>query len=92
MDLEIRDMKAQHIGKNITVEGTVEKIGTQYPFCIKAVFQCLRCGHLHIVHQDSFKLTEPFGCENDTCGKKGPFKFIPEESTFIEAQEIEIYG
>ena len=58
---------------------------------MKAAFQCLRCGHLTIVEQSSFKFEEPFaGCEDETCGKKGPFKVIIEESTFIDAQKLQI--
>lgn len=92
MELKLKDMKAQYLGQRVTVEGTVNKTGTQYPFCTKAAFQCMRCGYMHFVKQESFKLEEPLaGCENETCGKKGPFKFLPENSTYIDAQEIEIF-
>lgn len=90
MELKMKDMRAQHLGQNVTVEGEVTKTWTQYPFLQKAVFMCQRCGHIHLVKQDSFKLTEPLVCENETCGKKGPFKQLPEESVYIDAQEIEI--
>ena len=92
VDLKLKDMRAQYLGQRVTVEGTVIKTGTQYPFCTKAAFECMRCGYMHFVKQGSFKLEEPFsGCENDTCGKKGPFKFLPENSIYIDAQEIEIF-
>ena len=82
MDLKIKDMKAQYLGQRVTIEGIVNKTGTQYPFCTKSAFQCLRCGYMQFIEQESFKLQEPIaGCENDTCGKKGPFKFLPENST-----------
>lgn len=57
-----------------------------------AAFQCLRCGHITLIRQDSLKLEEPFaGCEDETCGKKGPFRLLIEESTYTDAQEIEIF-
>jgi DNA replicative helicase MCM subunit Mcm2 (Cdc46/Mcm family) len=90
MNLKLKDLRAKHLSQRITVEGNVSKTSTQYPFCTKAAFQCMRCGHLCLVGQDSLKLKEPFSCENDTCGKKGPFKLITEESTFIDVKEIEI--
>jgi DNA replicative helicase MCM subunit Mcm2 (Cdc46/Mcm family) len=91
MELKLKDLRAQNLSKRITVEGTVIKTGNQYPFCTKAAFQCIRCGHMHFVDQESFKLEEPFaGCENETCVKKGTLKLLTENSTFIDAQDIEI--
>lgn len=92
MDLKLKDMSAKCIGQNVSVEGTVIKTETQYPFLQTAAFQCLRCCHMHYVRQDGFKLREPLGgCENETCGKKVLFKLVQEESTYIDAQEIEIF-
>jgi DNA replicative helicase MCM subunit Mcm2 (Cdc46/Mcm family) len=84
-------MNASFLNQRVSIEGQILKTSTQYPFCTKAAFQCQRCGPINIIGQNSLKLIEPLNCENDTCGKKGPFKFIPEESTFIDAKEIEIY-
>lgn len=91
MDLKLKDMSAKHIGKIVSVEGTVIKTDTQYPFLQKAAFQCQRCGHITLVEQNSLKTEEPYVCEEETCGKKGPFNLIQEESTYIDAQEIEIF-
>ena len=38
VDLKLKDMRAQYLGQRVTVEGTVIKTGTQYPFCTKAAF------------------------------------------------------
>jgi replicative DNA helicase Mcm len=44
-----------------------------------------------MVEQVGYKYEEPFaGCENETCGKKGPFKLLVQESTFIDAQKLQI--
>jgi replicative DNA helicase Mcm len=92
MNMQLKDISSQYIGQKITIEGIVTQIETQYPFLHKAAFQCLRCGHVTTVKQDSFKLQTPFaGCENDTCGKMGPFRLIQEDSTYLDAQDIIIW-
>lgn len=84
-------MKSQYLGNRVTVEGTIIKTNTQYPFCTNAVFHCKRCDYKFSVKQKSLKMKEPIECENDTCRKKGFLEFVFEESTFIDAKEIEIY-
>lgn len=37
-------------------------------------FKCQRCGDETYIPQTNGKLIEPFECQNDDCGRKGPFK------------------
>jgi replicative DNA helicase Mcm len=87
----IGELRSNHLGKLISIEGMVRKSTEVRPRVTKAAFQCLRCGYITYVEQNSFKFEEPFaGCENETCGKKGPFKLRMEESTFVDAQKLQI--
>ncbi len=44
------------------------------------MWQCKRCNHIMYVPFDNGKITEPFECFNDVCGRKGPFKpLFPKE-------------
>lgn len=89
--IPIRELRSKHLSHLVAIEGMIRKATEVRPRITKAAFQCLRCGHLTIVEQNSFKFEEPFsGCENDTCGKKGPFKVMIEDSTFIDAQKLQI--
>jgi replicative DNA helicase Mcm len=89
--ISIRELRSKHLSRFIAIEGMIRKATEVRPRITKAAFQCLRCQHLTVVDQNSFKFEEPFaGCENDTCGKKGPFKVIIEDSTFIDAQKLQI--
>lgn len=89
LELQIKDIRAEHLGKQIKIKGRASNIGTQYPVYTRAAYQCLRCGHTTYIEQDNFKLEEPFaGCEEETCGKKGPFKLILKDSTIIDVQNI----
>jgi replicative DNA helicase Mcm len=89
--IPIRNLRSKHLSRFVAIEGMIRKATEVRPRITKAAFQCLRCGHLTVVEQSSFKFEEPFaGCEDETCGKKGPFKVIIEESTFIDAQKLQI--
>ncbi len=37
-------------------------------------YVCQRCEHTTFIKQGKGKLIEPFECESDVCGRKGPFK------------------
>lgn len=90
--LKMRDIRAKHLDKRIEIKGLVTKTEMQYGLYSKAAFECLRCGHVTFVEQTLGEtLEKPFaGCENETCGKNGPFKINDEESEIIDVQEIEI--
>jgi replicative DNA helicase Mcm len=89
--ISIRELRSKHLSRFVAIEGMIRKATEVRPRITKAAFQCLRCGHLTVVEQNSFKFEEPFsGCENETCGKKGPFKVMIEDSTFIDAQKLQI--
>jgi replicative DNA helicase Mcm len=87
----IGDLRSSHLGKLISIEGMVRKATETRPRITKAAFQCMRCGHITMVDQPGLKFEEPFaGCENETCGKKGPFKVLIDDSTFVDAQKLQI--
>ncbi|HWQ49936.1 MAG TPA: minichromosome maintenance protein MCM [Methanosarcina sp.] len=89
--ISIRELRSKHLSRFIAIEGMIRKATEVRPRITKAAFECLRCGYLTFVDQNSFKFEEPFaGCEGENCGKKGPFKVRIENSTFIDAQKLQI--
>ncbi len=43
-------------------------------------WKCRRCDHITHIPLDNGKIVEPFECENDVCGRKGPFEpLFPKE-------------
>lgn len=82
----IRDMRSDDVGKFLAVEGIVRKSTDVRPKLIIGAFECQRCGGIIHEEQDSNKLKEPFSC--DSCEKRGPFKLLVPESTFIDSQKI----
>lgn len=88
----IGDLRSKHLSKFISIDGMIRKATEVRPRITKAAFQCMRCGHTTYVDQiNGYKFEEPFlGCEEETCGKKGPFKILIEESTFVDSQKLQI--
>ena len=102
IDLQVRNMPTRYrkpiraltnkdLNKLICIEGFVKARTMPKPKMIKAAFECLRCGHITFVEQDGTKFDEPFaGCADETCGKKGPYNVLIDESIFIDFQVIKL--
>ncbi len=89
--IPIRDLRSRNIGKFISVEGMIRRATEVRPRMLKAAFRCLRCDYITYVDQPGMRLEEPFaGCENETCGKKGPFKISVEDSEFVDSQKAQL--
>ncbi len=87
---QIRELRSQHISRLIAIEGLVRKATAVRPKIINAAFECLRCEQLTYVLQTGTKFNEPYVCENVSCGRNGPFKLNLSESTFVDAQKLQI--
>lgn len=90
--IEIRDLRAIHLGKFISVSGLVKKVTEVRPKLQDAAFQCRRCGAIIKVPQEENVLTEPAECYADQggCGRKSSFKLLTDKSEFIDSQKIEL--
>lgn len=89
--IPIRDLRSKHLSKFIAVEGMIRRATEVRPRITKAAFKCMRCDTITFVEQPGNKLDEPYsGCENENCGKRGPFKLIAEQSEFIDSQKGQI--
>jgi replicative DNA helicase Mcm len=87
----LRDLGKKDIEKLIFVDGFVRAITDKEPKEVKTAFECLRCGHITYVEQAGTKVNEPFaGCEDTTCGKKGPFRVDKSRCEYIDFQTIKI--
>lgn len=79
-----------NLGKLVQVQGRTSLQNLTKAQSSIAAFQCVRCEHISYITQpfDS-KLQEPPECENDTCGRAGPFKMLPQpETVFIDTQIV----
>lgn len=91
--VDIRLLRAKHLGKLVAVEGLVRKATGVKPRMTQALFNCARCGAEMWVEQTGMLLKEPMMCANPegSCNKQA-VKFIlnDKESMYVDTQKIEI--
>jgi replicative DNA helicase Mcm len=74
--------------KLISIEGRITRIAPKYQKLVNGAFRCARCSDITFWPQPDERYMEPFECGNDSCGRKGPFKLIHEESDYEDQQKI----
>src|SRR2546422_2862048 len=93
--VQIRDLRAKHLGRFVAVEGLVRKATEGRPMVIDALFQCLRCGTVIKEPQEGQAFREPMECYEDQGGCKRSanatkFKLLGEASRYTDTQKIEV--
>jgi replicative DNA helicase Mcm len=76
-NIRIRNLRAEHIGKLLVVDGIVKRASEVRPEVYEITFQCPSCGELITVKQDARSLKPPDVCPN--CGNKKGFKQVSEK-------------
>ncbi len=88
--INLRDIRKGDMGHYVAVTGTIiRKTDVKYAVT-KAAFECQRCGHMNYVLEPNGVWVKPFECDNDVCGRKGPFKFNWNESTKKNKRKIRL--
>ncbi|QLH76301.1 helix-turn-helix domain-containing protein [Halosimplex rubrum] len=85
---DIREIRADHRGQLIAVQGVVRKATDVKPKITQAAFECQRCGTLTRIPQQSGDFQEPHECQG--CERQGPFRVNFDQSEFIDAQKIRV--
>lgn len=91
--MEIRSLRAEHLGKLIAVDGLVKKVTTVKPRMTCTLFRCARCNAEIWVQQKGMFKTEPLMCTNPDGGcNRQSTRFIEDldSSIWIDTQRIEI--
>lgn len=93
--INISQLRAEHLGQLVAVEGLVKKALEVRPFLQKGVFQCIRCYAIITVVQESLMFKEPMECtkEQGGCGRAAAstvFKLLTEKSNHFDFQKIEL--
>jgi len=84
----LRSLKSQHMGRLIMLQGIITRQSNVKQQLKMGVFQCPRCNEKMIREQTGTAMNMPTECDNADCGRKGFFRLIPEESTFVDFQTI----
>jgi replicative DNA helicase Mcm len=70
-NIRIRNLRAEHIGKFLCLDGVVRRASEVKPEVSVAIFECPDCKEKISVQQTDRYMKEPTICE---CGRKGGFK------------------
>ncbi|WP_254272734.1 minichromosome maintenance protein MCM [Haloarcula marina] len=85
---DIRNIRHEHHGNLIAVQGIVRKATDVRPKVVEAAFECQRCGTLTRIPQTAGDFQEPHECQG--CERQGPFRLNTDQSQFIDAQKIRV--
>ena len=88
--IRVRDIRTEKINKLVTVTGIVQKISKVWPRITMAHFECARCGYVTVISQIGHRFAEPLECENEMCGRKGPFKLMVGLSEMVDTQKLRL--
>jgi replicative DNA helicase Mcm len=83
--IRIRNIRAKHLGKMISIEGIVRQASEVRPQVVNAKFECPSCGTIISVLQIDKKFKEPSRC---SCGRRGGFREISKD--MVDAQRLMI--
>ena len=75
--LRIRNVRAEHIGKMISIDGIVKRASEVRPEVSEAVFQCPECGNKITIIQAERIVRPPFEC--DKCNNRKNFKIMDQK-------------
>ena len=81
----LRNLRSQHLGQFIPIEGMIKRASQVKPEVISAEFQCTNCGEIVEKEQDSSKLKSPYKCES--CGSR---KFEVYEKIMTDTQIVTV--
>ncbi|MGB9951790.1 LAGLIDADG family homing endonuclease [Haloarcula marismortui] len=85
---DIRDLRHEHHGNLVAVQGIIRKATDVRPKVIEAAFECQRCGTLTRIPQAAGDFQEPHECQG--CERQGPFRLNTDQSQFIDAQKLRV--
>ncbi len=86
-----RELRSDHIGKLLAIDGLVRTATEVRPKITSAAFQCQRCGFTFFKEQTGNKFEDQnLKCMNQACDRGGPFKLMLAQSKFVDAQKIRV--
>ncbi len=75
-NIRIRNVRSEHLGKLIIVDGFIKRASEVRPEVSEAVFQCLDCGSNITIIQTERMMHAPIECENPACRNRKTFKLV----------------
>ncbi|KAJ9623248.1 MCM DNA helicase complex subunit mcm6 [Taxawa tesnikishii (nom. ined.)] len=86
----LRQMRTEHIGKLVSVSGTVTRTSEVRPELFLATFICEACNTVVPNVEQTFRYSEPTQCPNMTCGNRQGWRLDIRQSTFVDWQKVRV--
>jgi len=86
--INIRDLRAKHLGKFISVEGIVRRASEIRPEIVSTIWECPNCGEKIEEHTKFGFVMKPFICPNEDCRNRRGFRQI--DKKLIDMRKIVI--
>ena len=86
----LRKIGAEQIGKLLTTNGIIVRSTAIRPLITVAAYSCTACGEQILIPQDEQQMLTPTQCPMAACKSRKGFKFLPNESKYIDSQNITI--
>jgi len=86
-ETRIRNIRTEHIGKLISVDGIVKRASEVRPEVSEAIYECLECGKRLSVIQTEIYMRGPIGCD---CGNRKNFRLVEQklyDARWVVAEE-----
>lgn len=84
----IRDIRTNHIGLMISIEGIVRKVNDVRPRLVKGLFRC-PAGHPHYIEQGYGSIDIPDRCPTEGCTQR-KLELVPKASFFLDNQKARL--
>ncbi|HKZ45489.1 MAG TPA: minichromosome maintenance protein MCM, partial [archaeon] len=78
-EIRIRNLRAEHIGKFISIDGIVKRSSEIRPEVSETVFECPECGERITIIQTERTMKAPFRCTNPGCRNMKGFKLVDQK-------------
>lgn len=86
----LRDIRSEHIGRLISISGTVTRTTDVKPELLSGTFTCDLCGTRILSVDQQFQFTKPTACTNESCNNRTKFTFDIDGSVFTDWQRIKL--
>ncbi len=83
--IAIKDIRSEHLGRLITLDGIVRQASEIRPQVVSAKFECPSCGNNISILQIDTRFKEPTRC---SCGRRGKFRLVSKD--LVDAQRLVI--
>ena len=86
--INVRDLRAKHLAKFISVEGTIRRASEVRPEIVETVWECSACGALIVKERIGNFIGKPFQCSRPDCGSR--FGFREKDKKMIDVRALTI--